>query len=481
MPMSSAIKRTLCLILFICAPQLACAQLPSTVEQALQQIGLPADQVSVYVQALSAEPGANKPPLLMHQSTSALNPASTMKLLTSYAALALLGPSYRWKTEVYRDGTLHDGVLDGNLYIKAYGDPSLMSADFWRLLRSLRQLGIREINGDLIIDNSYFSVDTPARSSFDADTARAYNATPSALAINLKASSFRFDADALQVTITPEPDLPQIQVINRLKVGAADCSRWRNGVNYDVKQDGAKAVVTFSGVYAAECRDKYLQLLVLDENNYTLHLFSKLWLELGGGFHGKLRVLTTPDSMPLSTVKLWQQDSKTLAQILPDINKWSNNLMARQLLLTIAAEKMGAPATEANGALVVDAWLKSMGLNFNELVIDNGSGLSRSERISAQHMGELLVSAYFSPVMAELMSSLPILAVDGTMQKRMPASDLSGRAHLKTGSINGVLTLAGYMLGQRGQRYVVVFMVNHAKMAMTKPAQDALLQWVYAQ
>ena len=270
-------------------------------------------------------------------------------------------------------------------------------------------------------------------------------------------------------------------MINRLKVGATDCSRWRNGINYDVKQDAGKAVVTFSGVYAAECRDKYLELLALDENNYTLHLFRNLWLELGGSFHGKLRVLTTPDSMPLSTVKLLQQDSKTLAQILPDINKWSNNLMARQLLLTIAAEKMGAPATEANGALVVAAWLKSLGLNFNELVIDNGSGLSRIERISAQHMGELLVSAYFSPVMAELMSSLPILAVDGTMQKRMPASDLSGRAHLKTGSINGVLTLAGYMLGQRGQRYVVVFMVNHAKMALTKPAQDALLQWVYAQ
>jgi D-alanyl-D-alanine carboxypeptidase/D-alanyl-D-alanine-endopeptidase (penicillin-binding protein 4) len=483
MIITTVIKRmkTLCCIICLCAPQLAHAQLPGTVEQALQQIGLPADQVSVYVQALSADPGANKPPLLMHQSAAALNPASTMKLLTSYASLALLGPSYRWKTEVYADGSVHDGVLDGNLYIKAYGDPSLMSADFWRLLRSLRQLGIREIRGDLIIDNSYFSVETQARSSFDADTARAYNATPSALAINLKASSFRFDSDAKQVTITPEPDLPQIQVINRLKVGAADCSRWRNGVSYDVKQNAGNAVVTFSGIYAAECRDKYLELLALDENNYTLHLFSKLWLELGGRFHGQLRVLTTSNAMPVYAVKLMQQDSKTLAQILPDINKWSNNLMARQLLLTLAAEKMGAPATEANGALVVDRWLKSLGLNFNELVIDNGSGLSRIERISAQHMGELLVSAYFSPVMSELMSSLPILAVDGTLQKRMLASEVSGRAHLKTGSINGVLTLAGYMLGQRGQRYVVVFMVNHAKMALTKPAQDALLQWVYMQ
>jgi D-alanyl-D-alanine carboxypeptidase/D-alanyl-D-alanine-endopeptidase (penicillin-binding protein 4) len=367
------------------------------------------------------------------------------------------------------------------LYIKAYGDPSLMSADFWRLLNSLRQLGIQEIKGDLIIDNSYFALETQSRSSFDAETSRAYNATPSALAINLKASSFRFDSDVNQVTITSEPDMAEIKVVNLLKIGVADCARWRNGLNYDVKQDAGNAVVTFSGVYAAQCGEKYLDLLALDENNYTLHFFTKLWRQLGGRFNGKLQVLTTPNAMPSDAVKLLQQDSKTLAQILPDINKWSNNLMARQLLLTIAAERMGAPATEANGALAVNQWLKSLGLNFNELVIDNGSGLSRIERISAQHMGEMLVSAYFSPVMSELMSSLPILAVDGTLQRRMPDSDLSGQAHLKTGSINGVMTLAGYMLSQRGQRYVVVFMVNHAKMALTKPAQDALLEWVYAQ
>lgn len=155
--------------------------------------------------------------------------------------------------------------------------------------------------------------------------------------------------------------------------------------------------------------------------------------------------------------------------------------MARQLLLSIAGEKIGAPATEESGAQQVNLWLATLGLNFNELVIENGSGLSRIERISAQHMGQLLVSAYFSPVMPELMSSLPILAVDGTMLKRLQDSQLQGRAHLKTGSISGVSTIAGYMLGSHGQRYVVVFMVNDAKVAMTKPAQDALLTWLYAQ
>ena len=456
-------------------------ELPSTVRTALQKIGIPADDVSVYVQELAEEPAKLSPPLLAHQSTASLNPASTMKLLTSYAGLALLGPSYRWKTEVYTDGSLHNGVLDGNLYLKGYGDPNLMTVDFWRLLNSLRQLGIREIKGDLIVDNSYFDIKAQSLASFDGDAARAYNATPSALAINLKASSFRFDSDASHVNITPEPNLPEIKVNNLLKVGNADCANWRNTLRYEVKQTGDTAAVTFSGVYAPNCSEKYLELLALDENNYTLDLFRKLWSELGGSFNGKLRTQNVPNSMPGNAIKVMQQDSRTLAQILPDINKWSNNLMARQLLLTIAAEKMGVPATEANGALVVSRWLNTLGLNFNELVIDNGSGLSRIERISAQHMGELLVSAYFSPVMSELMSSLPILAVDGTMLKRMQDSPLQGRAHLKTGTINGVFTLAGYMLGQHGKRYVVVFMVNHAKVALTKPAQDALLDWVYLQ
>lgn len=457
--------------------QLANTGLPSVVNSALQKIGLPAESVSVYVQALAEQPAQLKSPLLAHQANIPLNPASTMKLVTSYAGLSLLGANYRWKTEIYTDGVLNNGVLNGNLYIKAYGDPSFMTSDFWRLLNRLRHSGVQEIKGDLIIDNSYFSSTAPAEGSFDGEAARAYNAMPSALAVNLKASSFRFDSDANGVSITPEPNLPEIKINNLLKVGNADCAAWRNALRYDVKPVADTAVVTFSGVYAPNCTEKYLELLVLNENSYTLHLFRKLWSELGGSFNGSIR----SNTLSGHAVKLLQQDSKPLAQILPEMNKWSNNLMARHLLLTIAAEKMGAPATELNGAQVVSRWLSTTGLNFNEMVIENGAGLSRIERINARHMGELLVSAYYSPVMPELMSSLPILAVDGTMLKRMKESPLQGRAHLKTGTINEVYTLAGYVLGKNGQRYVVVFMVNHAKVALTKPAQEALLEWVYGQ
>ena len=472
--------------------ELARSELPITVTDVLQKAGVPADNVSIYVQALAEQPTKLNPPILTHLSSLALNPASTMKLLTSYASLSLLGPAYRWKTEVYSDGILNNGVLNGNLYVKGYGDPNFMTADFWRLLNSLRQLGVKEIKGDLVIDNSYFATNLQSTESFDGEPLRAYNAQPSAFSINLKASSFKFDSDANQVTITQEPNLPEIKIVNLLKVNnlkpensqtvSAQCSVWRNTLGYDVKSVENTAIVTFNGTYAPNCKDKYLELLAIDENNYTLYLFRKLWTELGGSFNGKL--LTK--NVPIDAKKLIQQDAKTLAQILPDMNKWSNNLMARQLLLTLAAESatvdnIDVSATQDNGAIAVERWLKSIGLHFDELVIENGSGLSRIERISAEHMGQMLVNAYYSPVMPELMSSLPILAVDGTMLKRMKDSNLKGRAHLKTGSINGAFTLAGYVLGSEGQRYVVVFMANHPNAALTKPAQDALLEWVILQ
>ena len=464
-------------IVLLLLSQSAQAALPSTVLSELKKIGLPAENVSIYVQALAEQPALLSPVLLEHQATAALNLASTMKLLTSYASLSILGPTYRWKTEIYTDGSLQNGVLNGNLYIKGYGDPSFSADDFSRLLARLRQSGVEQIIGDLVIDNSYFASKALTAGSFDGEFARAYNATPSAFLLSQKTSSFRFDADISHVTISMEPNLPEVTVNNQLKVGKGDCASWRNTISYDVKKQDGLATVIFSGVYPVNCNEKYLELLTLDESYFDYHLFRKTWKALGGYFNGKVRMQAV---LP-NARKILQQDSKTLAQILPDMNKWSNNLIARQLLLTIAAEKTTVPATEENGALAIKQWLNTQSLQFNELVIENGSGLSRIERISAQHLGQLLTHAYYSPVMPELISSLPIAALDGTMQRRMKNSVLQGRAHLKTGTINGVYTLAGYLLGQQSERYVVVFMANDAKAAYTKPAQDALLEWVYSQ
>lgn len=457
--------------------------LPESVLTALNKAGVSSNNVSVYVQALPAKPAQIKAPLVNFQATQALNPASTMKLVTSYAALALLGPNYSWKTDVYYDGVVDNGVLEGNLYLKGYGDPQFSQDDFQRLLKRVYDSGIVSIAGDVVIDNSYFASTSPHAGSFDNEPLRAYNATPNAFIVGGKSTAFKFDSDTSQVTISAEPALSGLKINHQLKVGKADCNFWRNQLRYTTETTPAtqyateETVVTFSGIYPANCTDKYLELLALDENKYHISLFKVLWRNLGGEFKGGLRLAT----VPTTATKLTQHYSKSLAQILIDLNKWSNNLMARQLLLTIGANQQGAPATERKGALAIGQWFINQGLKFDELEIENGSGLSRIARISAQHLGEMLVGAYFHPVMPELMGSLPVLGLDGTMRNRLKTSQAVRQGHFKTGSLNNVFSIAGYLLSQTGERYVVVFMTNDAKAALTKPAQDALLEWVYMQ
>jgi serine-type D-Ala-D-Ala carboxypeptidase/endopeptidase (penicillin-binding protein 4) len=448
------------------------AELPATVVDALKQAGIPQANVAVYVQAVESNS-----PILSHNADKSMNPASVMKLVTTHAALDLLTPNYRWKTEVYKDGSVKNGVLDGNLIIKGYGDPNFKAQEFWRLLMSLQQAGMREIRGDLIFDKSYFAKSTGVRHTFDDETWRAYNAEPSAFLVNGRNTSFRFVATETNVIVSQEFELPEVQIVNKMKLSQGACGEWRSNLGYTVKPLENKAIVTFSGIFSPDCGERYLELSVFDDEKYAFYTFRKLWRELGGKFNGKMKLQDTPTG----AVKVLEQVSDPLGYVIRDINKWSNNLMARQLLLTIGAEKNGAPATETKGVSAINTWLLGRGLNFNELVVENGSGLSRIERISAEHLGRMLVSAYNSPVMPELIASLPILSQDGTVKKRLNDSQSSGRAHLKTGSLDGVSAIAGYEIDANNHRHVLVMLVNHAKAAASKNAQDALIEWVHQQ
>ncbi|GBG15498.1 D-alanyl-D-alanine carboxypeptidase / D-alanyl-D-alanine-endopeptidase [Novimethylophilus kurashikiensis] len=463
--------RFLLLLLACIGLPLQAAELPDTVAKALRAADIPQQAVAVYVQRV------DKPqPLIAVNARQPMNPASTMKLLTSYAALELLGPAYAWKTETYADGAIKDGVLNGNLVIKGYGDPALTLPGFWNVLRELRKTGLREIRGNLILDRSYFDAGTQGQAVFDNEPWRAYNAAPDALAVNFKATEFRLQPDegAHSVVVTADPDLPQLKIVNRLALQSGNCGNWKDGFSYQVTQEAGQAVVTLSGTYVAACGVRSFNLAVVDDVHYVGELFGQLWREQGGAWSGEVKAGLVQAQAILLTSTL----SPPLEDAVRLMNKNSNNLMARHLLLTLAAEKGGAPGTAEKGAEAVRAWLTSKQLDFPELEIENGAGLSRIERLSAEHMGRLLMDAWKSPVMPELMSSLPIAAVDGTMEKRLKDTPVSGMAHLKTGSLEGVKTLAGYLLDRNGHRWVVVFMVNHSKAAYSRNAQDALLQWL---
>lgn len=448
------------------------AELPAPVVQALQRGEVPQDAVAVYVRRLDSDQAA-----VAHLAERAMHPASTMKLLTTYAGLELLGPAYRWRTEVYRQGELNHGVLQGDLLLKGYGDPELTQQEFWLMLSDLRQAGVQYIRGDLLLDNSYFAPEQRDAGAFDNEPYRAYNAVPDALVSNFSAAEFRFSVIGKHVEVRVNPALPQIVIKNEMQPGNGACGSWRSGLRYEVRHAAAAATVTFSGRYPSSCGAQSLNLVLFEPAVYTYHLFRQIWQQLGGTLDGSYRLAPlVPDA-----VKLLTHESAPLAEVIRRINKFSNNLMTRQLLLTIAAERVGMPGTERAGVTVLQQWLADKGLLFPELVVENGAGLSRTARISARHLGEVLADAYRSPLMPELVSSLPLLAVDGTLRRRLPGSVLQGQGHLKTGSLDDVRTLAGYLQDSQRRYWLVVFMVGHARAAASREAQDALLDWVYHQ
>ena len=446
------------------------AELPITIADALKRSGIPQENVAVFVQGLD-----ESSPNITHNASKSMNPASVMKLVTTKVALDELTPTYRWKTEVYRDGNVNNGVLDGNLIFKGYGDPSFKSQELWRLLMSIQQAGIREIRGNLIIDKSVFAEEVGKRITFDNERWRAYNAPPSAFLVSGRNTSFKFLVQENDVIVSQEYELPQVKIINNMKLRLGPCGDWRNYFSYTVKPKDEGVIVNFNGSFSADCEERFLELSLIDDNQYAFATFKKIWHELGGKFNGEVK----EQDVPINAVKVSTQFSEPLSNVVQDINKWSNNLMARQLLLTLALEKNATPATEEKGAAVIKQSLQNKGLIFNELLIENGSGLSRTERINAQHLGELLIQAYNSPVMPEFMASLPILGLDGTVKKRLKDSQAKGRAHLKTGSLDGVSAIAGYLLNAQNKRYVLVMLVNHTNAEQSKSAQDALVNAVY--
>jgi D-alanyl-D-alanine carboxypeptidase/D-alanyl-D-alanine-endopeptidase (penicillin-binding protein 4) len=437
----------------------------------LRKAGIPLSAVSVLVQEAGTAATS-----LAQRPEAPMNPASVMKLVTTFAALELLGPAYRWKTEVYTDGARRDDVLEGNLVLRGYGDPKLNYESFWMLLRSLRGRGLREIRGDVLLDRSYFA--SAANGRIDDETFRAYNVPPDALLVNFKSLRFDFlpEPERGAVRVFAEPALPGLEIVNSLKIVDGACPEGR--AFRDLIQAAFQTTpprASFTGSYPASCGERDLNVALHTPEDYVTGMIRHLWAEMGGVWSGALREGTVPASARL----IYVHDSEPLAETVRDINKFSNNVMARQLFLTLGAELLGPPAQAENSARAIGQWLTFKRIAAPELVLENGSGLSRVERISAASLAAVLQAAWRSPVMPEFVSSLPVVAADGTMKKRMRGERVAGSAHIKTGLLSDARAMAGYVLDRNGRRQVVVMMVNHPKAPEADAAMDALLAWVY--
>ncbi|MBY0439037.1 MAG: D-alanyl-D-alanine carboxypeptidase/D-alanyl-D-alanine-endopeptidase, partial [Burkholderiales bacterium] len=313
---------------------------------------------------------------------------------------------------------------------------------------------------------------------FDNEPSRPYNTPPDALLVNFRAVMVRLLPDPLRaaVTVSLDPPLPQVTLGVSIKADPAlDCGNPMAKLGVDVQGSANAAKVTVGGSFPVACGERLLPISVLSHREYVSGLFQQLWRELGGTITGQVRDGSAGERPRV----LASNTSPALSEIVRDVNKWSNNVMAQQVYLAIGAQVQGGPATWAKSSQAVGDWARGKRLSLPSLVIENGSGLSRIERMTPRGLSDLLVAAFRSPVMPELMASLPLVASDGTMRRRLANTGVAGQAHIKTGTLNDVRAIAGYVLDARGRRSVVVMIVNHPKALAAQPAFDALLGWAH--
>ena len=446
--------------------------LPLGVQSVLQVRQVPAESLSIFV--TDVETGDV---VLDWRAGEPRNPASTMKLLTTLVALDILGPAYRWTTDVYALGEIKGGKLEGDLLLKGHGDPFLVTERAWQFVRRIRLEGIDQISGELVLDDSWFDVGEYDPGEFDNQPLRAYNVAPNALLFNFKVVRYWFEPDGSKVKVRVDPPLDNLKVDNRLRVRQGYCGGYQRGIAVNMNE--ANDTVIFEGRFPSGCERYAMDRTALSHEEFTWGLFGSLWRDGGGQFSGGWKKGVAPEEEePLVSFR-----SPSLSEMIARINKHSNNVMARQVLYTLAAEVLGPPGTEAGGREVIDAWLAENDLEDCSLALENGAGLSRDARICASAMGAMLSFAWKQPYMPEFVASMSLSGLDGTLRRRFDGSELVGQAHLKTGSLDHVSAIAGYLQSRSGRRFAVVAMQNYkdSHRGPGEEVQEALLRWLYEQ
>ncbi len=448
--------------------------LPAPVAQAARSLKVPESSLSIWVQVV----GEAQPQVSINADVLR-NPASAMKLVTTFAALERLGPAYTWSTEVFLDGPLRPGGATGNLWVRGGGDPYLVVEEYWKLLAGLRERGLQRIEGDLVFDGSRFDLPAEDRGAFDNQPDRVYNVLPHPLLVNFNAVRFRVIAQRDGgVGLSVDPPLRNLRVDNRLRAATGACEGFQYGVAISMRDPEARDTAVLDGRFPAACREYELSRSVLQPESYAYGLFDLYWRQLGGELQGGWRHGQVPAA---ASQPFYVHRSRPLGEMIRLVNKFSNNVMTRHLELALGAEQFGGPATPEKGQRAILELLAERGIDTRGLVIANSAGLSRDTRISARQLAGVLQAGWTSPWMPEFVSSLALSGLDGTMRSRFRGSSAAGRMHMKTGRLDDVSAVAGYVTAASGRRLMVVLMVN-ARDAHRGPGeelQNALLQWVY--
>ena len=461
---------TICFIGATLSMSLAAQPMPNEVQRAWQKTGLPASALSMVIEEVNGDR------ISAVGSGELKNPASVMKLLTTWTALSELGPDFVWQTALLsdKDATIdNQGVLSGPVYLRPGGDPLFLLEDLWRLLRELRLRGIEQIS-DIVVDRSRFgnvAIDTWA---FDGQGDRPYNASPDVFMVGF---------GAVRVVVTPEvdkqrwrafvdPPVAGVTIDNNVQYVTGPC---RRGPQVAIKTVPAADQVAFqlSGKATGTCGEFDFYRVALSQSDFAARALKAMWTELGGQMTGSVRSGPVPsDAVPLAAHR-----SPPVAEVIRIINKSSNNVMTRVLLLTLAAESGERPASVAGGAEVVLRTLRLQGINVDGMLIENGSGLARSSQVSADQVARMLQIAWQSPAMPEFVSSMSVLGTDGTLRRRL-RGDTRGYAHMKTGALRDARAIAGYVLSATGKRYVFVSLVNDPQAYKARNFENEVIEWL---
>jgi len=375
-------------------------------------------------------------------------PASNNKVISSFAALSLLGKNYRFKTEFYTGGELNKGTLFGGLYIKAYGDPSITTNDLIKIVRELKQKGIKRIKGDIYLDDTYFD-NVSYGKGWKSEWIGDYYCPP--------IDAFALNYNTIDVTITPRKrgETPIVKITPDTYIlnvnNTAMSSKYKSKLI--VKQDSTGKGLFIKGKMNVKSSPQTYTISVMRPVTYFGLVFRNLLVAEGIDFEGQIIRKQTP---PWATV-FHTHSSEPLHEIINDFNKESINIIGEALVKTLGAKYVGTPGSWDNGSYVISKFIKDSGIGTNISLAD-GSGLSRYNRVSPKVLANVLYNAYVkSDFSYEYLSSFPIAGVDGTLKKRFRRSKLKGRVAAKTGYLNGVRALSGYVFAKDGN--IIVFSV----------------------
>ncbi|WP_422548453.1 D-alanyl-D-alanine carboxypeptidase/D-alanyl-D-alanine-endopeptidase [Psychrobacter glacincola] len=459
-------------------------------------------------------------PLLSHQPDIARTPASTMKLVPSFIALDTLGADFVWHTRVYHTGIVIGDTLLGDLVIQGSGDPKMTHERLQQLLYKVKTAGIRHIDGDIIVDSAIFNHVTKDPAAFDNAPLRPYNASPDGFLVNFSTIAIQsYPLDNVQAQLTYTPQLADYKLPSTINIRSSACGQAR----YSLSPQWQATQLTFDTSLPDNCGDHAFYVAYPDAKDFAARVIKAKWQALDNTLTGNVIAQETPynntnptsarglAALPMSPLPIVSYPSLNLTQQIYDINHFSNNVMTEQVALSIGAYhkpsdktvnptinktidkaintqrslyQFDKPTTTSYPAALqtINEWWQTH-LSTPPPHLTNGSGLCRDCTISAANLSELLIYAYSHPSFDAYVNSLGIAGVSGTISahsERLPESNAIGRAWIKTGTLNNVTSMAGYVKGLSGQDYVVVGLINNeqALNAYTaRPVLDAMLDW----